>query len=281
MPNGKKGAKPVRKRRTLEDVNRDRLDELRAKRLAFSRGEEGAGIPNWGEEALLRLNEWNRIRSMKDGLTGLHNFAFVRSVLVPKKLPGVARLGRAVSFVGTDFQGLKMVNDLAGDTAGDKALRAIAETLTSKLRNEDVVVRKGGDEIFLMLHTDSSGEAAKAMDRVNSFILRHPDVQTIIEKLRGVSPETVANDGVRQKLLEFQGHFGTSENPKTPLSTRVPLTLRYKILHVDDPTKASLGPFSGSLSDLREFKPPGGIDIATFLYGLVAPEKKPGESRRS
>ena len=63
-----------------------------------------------------------------------------------------------------DVDRLKPINDAHGHAAGDQVLRAIAATLSNKVRASDVVGRLGGDEFAVLLWNLSESDArAKAV----------------------------------------------------------------------------------------------------------------------
>jgi diguanylate cyclase (GGDEF)-like protein len=76
------------------------------------------------------------------------------------------RHGRPVALVVCDLDGFKALNDGHGHIAGDQALRAFAQLLTSAVRRGDVVGRMGGDEFGLLLHDTDAAAAAEVMERV-------------------------------------------------------------------------------------------------------------------
>ena len=47
-----------------------------------------------------------------------------------------------------DCDNFKLINDTYGHVFGDKYLQAIADILESEKRDEDIVARYGGDEIY-------------------------------------------------------------------------------------------------------------------------------------
>ena len=95
-------------------------------------------------------------RAMHDSLTGLPN----RELFQDRLAHAIALADRhdwtlAVMFL--DLDQFKRINDVHGHTAGDAALRAIAQRLLHYVRDEDTVCRNGGDE-FLYLLMNPLGE---------------------------------------------------------------------------------------------------------------------------
>jgi diguanylate cyclase (GGDEF)-like protein/PAS domain S-box-containing protein len=85
--------------------------------------------------------------SFHDKLTGLYNRAFFKEEL--KRLNTKRQLPLSIIFC--DLNGLKEMNDNFGYERGDLLLRKFADVLKSCFRNEDVVVRWGGDEFIMIL----------------------------------------------------------------------------------------------------------------------------------
>lgn len=104
-----------------------------------------------------------------DPLTGLGNrralgegFARIRAQ--------AQRLGKPVTVIFWDLDGLKRVNDQHGHATGDQVLREVALALQTLLRHGDRAYRIGGDE-FVSLHLDlSEGEEHPLIERVRAAL---------------------------------------------------------------------------------------------------------------
>lgn len=98
----------------------------------------------------------------QDALTHvLNRRAFMREL--NRVRASVDRYGGAASLVYIDLDGFKRINDRFGHSAGDAALKAVAERLSAQVRESDVIGRLGGDEFAVVLtHADFDAASAKA-----------------------------------------------------------------------------------------------------------------------
>ncbi len=78
-------------------------------------------------------------------------------VLGRRELEIAKRLGSPLSLLFVDVDGLKKINDTYGHLAGDLYLKRIVKILKSFVRASDLVIRWGGDEFLILLHTDEKG----------------------------------------------------------------------------------------------------------------------------
>lgn len=85
-----------------------------------------------------------------DPLTGLPNRRRLLSAIdaLAERPPGDAR---KVGLFYLDIDGFKSVNDALGHSAGDALLRTLAESLSSVMRQSDMMARVGGDEFVILM----------------------------------------------------------------------------------------------------------------------------------
>jgi two-component system cell cycle response regulator len=100
-----------------------------------------------------------------DDLTGLLARRFLESHL-RGLVSSAARHGRPLSVVMLDLDNFKNINDVHGHAVGDAVLRAAVECIRSRLRQQDLLGRWGGDELILVLPDiplDGAAAAAEAL----------------------------------------------------------------------------------------------------------------------
>jgi diguanylate cyclase (GGDEF)-like protein len=110
---------------------------------------------------LRALVEMQTSLALQDGLTGILNGrAFNERYELLVKL--AARQRRPIALGYLDVDGFKGINDTLGHSAGDQVLRAVAKTITGRLRASDFAGRLGGDEFAILLQ-DVGLEGAKTL----------------------------------------------------------------------------------------------------------------------
>jgi diguanylate cyclase (GGDEF)-like protein len=80
------------------------------------------------------------------------------------------RTGIPLALALVDIDHFKLVNDTYGHLVGDKALRAVTDTLQSQLRAYDVAGRFGGEEFVILLPHVQEMEALKIAERLRVHI---------------------------------------------------------------------------------------------------------------
>lgn len=132
-------------------------------------------------EELQRANVQLAALAGEDALTGLYNR---RRLLqrINELIEEGRRHRRTHSLVLLDLDHFKHVNDSHGHAAGDAVLRAVATTLHSALRAQDMAARYGGEELLLLLPNTPAQDAAEVAERLRQGIaaLQLPCAQGVL-----------------------------------------------------------------------------------------------------
>ena len=142
------------------------------------------------------------IRARHDDLTGLLNHGTFKEVLAQR-----VRDGDPFSLIMLDLDDFRTVNNALGHQAGDRLLRAIADSLVRAGRDSDHVFRYGGDEFtYLLPGSDASGAllvANRVRESVNTVGLdrRWADSGALISASIGLATFPVDGDTVESILL--------------------------------------------------------------------------------
>ena len=103
----------------------------------------------------------------RDDLTGAWNRRYLRRLLT-EEWPQLAAGDGALTLLALDLDGFKPVNDTYGHAAGDRVLRWAAEELRRAFRENDRLIRYGGDEFVVVLPGVGADEARALAERVRA-----------------------------------------------------------------------------------------------------------------
>ncbi len=111
-----------------------------------------------------------------DDLTGLFNRHMYNEAL-SREITRAERHSIDLSILFLDLDDFKKINDRYGHKAGDIVLKSVAEVIMRNLRNEDIAVRYGGEEIILLLPETSKKNAfilgERIRNEVKELLIRH------------------------------------------------------------------------------------------------------------
>jgi len=113
--------------------------------------------------------------SRMDELTGLLNR---RTFMAEAQyiLDQAQSTGTSVAFFLIDADHFKQVNDTYGHTAGDEALRLIAQIIQRDLRPDVIAGRLGGEEFAILVQDVHEEEAVKFAEQIRSAVQATPCV---------------------------------------------------------------------------------------------------------
>ncbi|GGA81469.1 GGDEF domain-containing protein [Neiella marina] len=122
-------------------------------------------------EDLYQANKYLEQLSLTDALTSLANRRRAMQALEHMWLHALERR-QHVGCMMIDADHFKQVNDSYGHEAGDQVLVALAQTLATSVRNDDLVCRLGGDEFLVLCpNTDLDG-LQKVADKTHQAATR-------------------------------------------------------------------------------------------------------------
>lgn len=105
----------------------------------------------------------------RDPLTGLGNARLLRERL-GYELARHERHHRPLAVLMLDLDGFKGVNDRFGHAAGDEVLRDVGAAISRTVRDQDTVVRQGGDEFCVLAPETDRDAAERLVSRIHDAI---------------------------------------------------------------------------------------------------------------
>ncbi|MBO9686538.1 GGDEF domain-containing protein [Roseateles chitosanitabidus] len=113
--------------------------------------------------ALAQTNESLRVQSERDPLTGLANRRHFQQAIAQLTRD---QQGLRGSLFLIDIDHFKRINDQWGHAAGDTVLVEVARRLRSVLREQDLVVRWGGEEFLILVKSEDPEDARQLGQRL-------------------------------------------------------------------------------------------------------------------
>jgi len=126
---------------------------------------------------LREANKQLEFQSLRDPLTGLFNRRALQEHMQRR-----AKFGRRQSDISTqanaflllDIDFFKKINDFHGHNAGDEVLKSIGDRLSKVCREEDLVIRWGGEEFLLYLENITPEQVSGFCQRILEVIASEP-----------------------------------------------------------------------------------------------------------
>jgi diguanylate cyclase (GGDEF)-like protein len=169
-----------RKARELELLRRDnalKVSEMRGQRLRQQLILAAAlfialicAALVWAVARVSKANERLRFSSEHDPLTGLSNRRYFNERVLA--VDGGRPVGGCVLLADLDH--FKRINDTHGHPAGDAVLAAMSQRLAGALRENDKLVRWGGEEFLAVLGPMSPAQADLTAERLLQAVRREP-----------------------------------------------------------------------------------------------------------
>lgn len=124
-----------------------------------------------------------------DALTGLKNKDYFLNEL-PKQLARLRAQRKPLTFLMIDIDHFKWVNDELGHPRGDDVLKSTAEVLLDNMRDGDLAIRYGGEELLVVVPSD-----------LHTGII-------LAERLRHAQEQSVRARDIMRDVLEIEQSHG-------------------------------------------------------------------------
>lgn len=116
-----------------------------------------------------RTTQHLRETASRDPLTGLHNRRFFDDML-EGEFELATDKGWPLSIGFIDLDHFKRINDTRGHQVGDSVLAGVAKTLARHLRQNDFIMRYGGEEFVALLPGTGIGAARAVFERLREAV---------------------------------------------------------------------------------------------------------------
>ena len=103
----------------------------------------------------------------RDSFTGLYNRNYweqLISGMMNRPIP------KRFTLIVIDVDNLKSLNDNRGHLTGDKAIRIVGQSIRESIRKQDIAIRYGGDEFFILLANTKKAIVEKVINRIKENI---------------------------------------------------------------------------------------------------------------
>lgn len=135
-----------------------------------------------------------------DSLTGVYNRSFfkeeIKNIDVEENLP--------ISVIMGDVNGLKLTNDAFGHLMGDKLLESAANIMKKVCRENDIVVRWGGDEFIILLPKTQEETVEKISERIKEECIKENIDMLNVSISLGYDTKNIKEDNIMKAVTNAE-----------------------------------------------------------------------------
>ena len=106
--------------------------------------------------------------AITDPLTGLFNRNYLNLVIKKSYVPLWKQKVFPLTVALLDIDNFKSINDMYGHSKGDEVLQKLGRIVKEVLRDSDIPIRYGGEEILIVFPSSKKEEALKAVERIRN-----------------------------------------------------------------------------------------------------------------
>jgi diguanylate cyclase (GGDEF)-like protein len=111
--------------------------------------------------------------AFQDALTGLYNARYL-PIAIDREIAHSKESGAPFAVLFLDLDYFKRVNDIHGHQIGSQLLKEVGRVLRRCIRDDDIVVRYGGDEFTVLLKATNLPTAEQIAERIRTMLAGHP-----------------------------------------------------------------------------------------------------------
>lgn len=155
---------------------------------------------------ITRLN--NRIKKLAitDPLTGLFNRNYINLVIKASYIPLWKRRKFPLSVAILDIDNFKSINDIYGHVKGDEVLKKFGHIIRKTVRNSDIPIRFGGEEVLIIFPSSTKDQALTAIKRIREQLMNEDfGIGRPVTFSSGLAsfPSDIDSPGNLEKLIEI------------------------------------------------------------------------------
>ncbi|HHV75222.1 MAG TPA: GGDEF domain-containing protein [Thermoanaerobacterium sp.] len=117
--------------------------------------------------AVIRLQDNLYKYAYRDYLTGLYNRNYWEQLKIKIS---EANLHKRFYLIIIDIDNLKFINDNKGHLEGDKVIKIVGQSIKESIRKDDIAIRYGGDEFFILISSNKMYVAQMVINRIRKSI---------------------------------------------------------------------------------------------------------------
>ena len=133
-----------------------------------------------------RMLKAQLVLSMKDELTGIYCRNYLKDYLpaVQSRFERETDENLSLGVLILDCDDFKFINDTFGHAGGDKALKAIVDSINAQIREQDLLLRWGGDEFVVIFESVSQEQmrefAKRIISSIDDMLIQYDDTTLLV-----------------------------------------------------------------------------------------------------
>jgi len=172
-----------------------------------------------------------RYLSYHDQLTGLYNRRYFEMEI--ERLDTLRN--HPISVITIDINGLKMTNDVLGHNAGDELIKQAAKTLKQACREDEIIVRLGGDEFLILLPRTNEFDCIQIINRVQDIIRKDKENKYLLSVSLGYGIKHSVDNQIKDIINQADQYMYQNKLIESEIHKRQMLGIIMKRLYRIDP----------------------------------------------